>query len=193
MKSIVKNFPFGLGICCLVTACGDDDAAGQASQESQVRRMAEAELEESQRNLQELSGRFVLSSAAPFDFTAEAARLTCQGSFPGNPFRAQWFDDERKIGILVTGFPLDDGSGETRVDNFQVTSLAGQNQVNARLTRASLNLRELSKRGASSIWEVTQKGNSWMAASFRLRERAGLKRIRTGISLKPKSGRSLMT
>lgn len=138
----------------IITACGgSSDDPGQAGNAMRLPVPDEAPAQQVA-----LGGSFEVTADAPFGGESQAAQLTCQSAFGGSPFRAQWFDESSRIGILVTGFPLDDGSGDTRVDNFQLTSLAGSNQKNARLAEAQLNVRKISQHGASAIYEVTASG-----------------------------------
>ena len=147
----------------ILCACGDK-APQQPGKGAQL---AESSSETMQATAQpELGGRFEVSGNETWNVAAPAAQLTCQGSFGGSPFRAQWFDTQSKTGVLVTGRPLDDGSHGTRVDNFQLTSLAGTNQTNARLSGASLTVRKLSSQGAVGIYEVSATGTIIEGGSF---------------------------
>ena len=147
----------------MLSACGDNNP----EQPHRGAQLADPGSETMQTTAQpELGGRFEVSGNETWNVTSPAAQLTCQGSFGGSPFRAQWFDTQSKTGLLVTGRPLDDGSHGTRVDNFQLTSLAGTNQTNARLTGASLSVRKLSSQGAVGIYEVSATGTLIEGGSF---------------------------
>ena len=138
----------------IITACGgSSDESGRPGNAMRLPAPDEATAEQV-----DLGGSFDVIAEAPFGASSQATQLTCQSAFGGSPFRAQWFDESSRVGILVTGFPLDDGTGDTRVDNFQLTSLAGSNQRNARLAEAELNVRKVSQQGASAIYEVTASG-----------------------------------
>ena len=138
----------------IISACGgSSDETGQAGSAMRLPIPDEAPTEKIA-----LGGSFEVTAEAPFGASSQATQLTCQSAFGGSPFRAQWFDESSRVGILVTGFPLDDGSGDTRVDNFQLTNLAGSHQQNARLAEAQLNVKKVSQQGASAIYEVTASG-----------------------------------
>jgi len=141
-------------VAAVLVACGS--SSDESASAESVQRMPTSAAAPAQQVA--LGGRFEVTAEAPFEATAESAQLTCQSAFAASPFRAQWFDAESKVGILVTGFPLDDGSGDTRVDNFQLTSMAGSNQRNARLAEAQLKVSKVSQQGASAVYEVSASG-----------------------------------
>ncbi len=114
-----------------------------------------------------IGGSYRIDAAPPFEADVAQASLRCQAATPGSPFRAEWQDPVSKTAVLVTGYPLDDGSNATRVDNFQVTSF-GQNQVqkNADLAGAELSVTQIQKAGASSFYEVRATGRFTNEGTF---------------------------
>jgi hypothetical protein len=114
----------------------------------------------------EFYGNIKAVGNSTWSVSSNTAQLTCQRAVMNNPFRAQWFDSGSRIGLVASGFPLNDGSDETRVESFRLTSLVGSKITNAEVTDAALSFRVVSSERGSSVFEVSAKGKIAGGGSF---------------------------
>lgn len=138
-------------------------------QEEVVEPVAKSELlvaEQRAPSPREFYGSIKSVGNSTWSVSSDAAQLTCQRAVMNNPFRAQWFDSGSRIGLVASGFPLDDGSDGTRVENFRLTSLVGSKITNAEVTDATLSFREVSSERGSSVFEVSARGKITGGGSF---------------------------
>jgi hypothetical protein len=108
-----------------------------------------------------------VSGSTNWNISTDSSQLTCQRAVMRNPFRAQWFDGKSRIGLLASGFPLDDGSDGTEIDSFRLTSLASGEISNATLTDMKLTVKALDNEGGAITFEVIAEGSIESGGSFK--------------------------
>jgi hypothetical protein len=157
---MIKNSPLTpcMVMSLLAVACG-----GSADSGSEAEAAAAAAAPAS---APELGGRYELAGAEPFTVTVDDANLTCQ-SGPVSPFRAQWDAPDMSTHVLVTGYPQE-GTDEHRVDAYRVEFRdSGANRTQAaRLADVTLTAREVSRTGASAVYDVEAAGTFVDGGSF---------------------------